>query len=283
MKTVYLNGEFLPLSEAKISVLDRGFLFGDGIYEVIPVYNNKIFRLKEHFKRLANSLKNINLTMPLSEAEFTKVFETLIEKNSDLGPQQVIYLQITRGADGLRAHDIPTHLKPTIFAQTSQRPTHEKTELNGGKKAITLNDIRWQNCFIKATSLLPNILLNQQAKDADACEAILLRDGMLTEGASSNIFIVKNNVVYTPPLSNNILGGITRDLVIQLAKENDITVEEKQITEQELRDADEVWVSSSMRELFPITTLDNKPVGNGKSGPIWSKMYDYYCDYTTSF
>lgn len=273
MSIVYLNGNYLPMEQATVSVMDRGFLFGDGIYEVIPVYHGKIFHLDAHFRRLQNSLAAIQMQPPLSQEALLTLCNRLLADNKHLGSEQVIYLQITRGADSDRHHDIPTNIPPTVFVKTSKRPDYPFDELAKGKHAITLTDTRWQNCYIKAISLLPNILLNQQAKDAGACDAILLRDGFVTEGASSNVFIVRDNVLITPPLSKHILGGITRDVVINISKAIGIRVAEKMISEAELMAADEVWITSSTREIFPIVTLNDTTIGVGKPGSVWLDVY----------
>ncbi len=213
--TVYLNGEFLPLSEAKISVLDRGFIFGDGVYEVIPCYGRLPFRLTEHLTRLQHSLDAIKLTNPLSPAGWKKLFLQLVERCD--AEDQSLYLQITRGTAS-RDHGFPANTPPTIFAMSNPLKAPAPTLLERGASAITLDDIRWRYCHIKAISLLPNVLLRQQALEASADEAILLRDGEATEGAASNLFIVKDGTLVTPPKDNRLLPGITRDLVVELAQ-----------------------------------------------------------------
>lgn len=276
MSTAYLNGTYLPLAKANVSALDRGFLFGDGIYEVIPVYNGKLFRLETHLERLNRSLRSIQIAPELDDQDYATLFHTLIEKNAELGPNQVIYLQVTRGADTFRHHNIPNHIKPTVFACSKPLALHDPSQLRQGKTAIVCDDIRWHRCDIKATSLLANILLNQMAKEQQAEEAILLRDGYLTEGASSNVFIVKDGMIMTPPLSNDILGGVTRDVVIDLALQHGIPLRECAITRADLFRADEVWISSSTREIFPITQLNDRAVSDGTVGPLWSVMIAHY-------
>lgn len=275
-QTVYLNGEFLPLEDAHVSVLDRGFIFGDGVYEVIPIYGGNILKLEEHLNRLDYSLEGIRLVNPMSREQWKEVFEQLIEKNGngDLS----IYLQITRGV-APRDHGFPENLTPTVFAMCNPLkplPDHFTTD---GANAITTEDIRWQFCNIKSTSLLANTMLRQFALDKKADEAILVKGNNVTEGSASSVFIVKNDEIITPPKGTCILPGITRDLVIELASANDIKCTERNITLDELNTCDEIWVTSSLREILPVTRLDNKPVGNSLPGPIWKKLYSLYQDY----
>jgi D-alanine transaminase len=265
---VYLNGEFLPLSQAKVSVLDRGFLFGDGVYEVIPVYGGKPLRLAEHLQRLGNSLDGIRLEAPLSAEEWEAVFMRLIDGAED----QSIYLQVTRGVGPRRDHAFPKGVAPTVFAICTPIAPIPAT----GVKAITVPDIRWQWCHIKAITLLANVLQRQQAVDEGCAEAILVRDGYALEGAASNLFAVVDGVLLTPPKGNDILPGITRDLVVEIALGNAIAFEERKITLEELSRAEEVWVTSSTREVLPIVELDGRMVGNGKPGPLWARMNALY-------
>jgi D-alanine transaminase len=272
---VYLNGQFLPIDEAKVSVLDRGFVFGDGIYEVIPVYSGRLFRLEHHLERLDRSLEGIRLSNPLVPDEWSEILHELVTKNGR--SDQSIYLQITRGV-AKRDHAFPVNVEPTIFAMSN--PMGEvDPELRKGVTAVTVEDFRWKLCHIKSIALLPNILLRQQAIDQGAVEAIMLRDGQVTEGAATNVFIVHNNTVITPPKSNLLLPGITRDLVVELCNKHAIACEERDISEAELRSADEVWLSSSTKEVIPVTTLDGKPVGVGQPGPVWENILALYQEY----
>jgi D-alanine transaminase len=266
---VYLNGEFLPLAEAKVSVLDRGFLFGDGVYEVIPVYGGKPFRLTEHLDRLNDSLRGIRMMSPLYPAEWEALFHRLIEGEYD----QSIYLQITRGAPSKRDHAFPQEpVPPTVFAMcTPIAPIPAE-----GVCAVTVPDIRWQWCHIKAITLLANVLLRQQAVDQGCAEAILVRDGYAIEGAASNLFAVVDGVLLTPPKGNDILPGITRDLVVELARAHGVALQERKIALDELKRASEVWVTSSTREVLPIVELDGVKVGGGVPGPVWSRMNALY-------
>lgn len=267
-QSVYLNGQFLPLSEARIPVLDRGFLFGDGIYEVIPVYGGKPLRLGEHLRRLERSLAEIRMLSPLTDAEWSSIFSRLITGTGD----QYLYLQVTRGADSRRDHAIPAGIPATVFVMCSPI-TPMPTD---GIKAITVEDIRWNRCDIKAITLLANVLLRQNAIDAGAAEAILVRDGQILEGAASNIFIVSQGAIVTPPKGRTILPGITRDLVLELARETGQTAEERHFGIEELRAASEIWMTSSIREILPVIELDGQPVSHGKPGPVWQTMNAAY-------
>jgi D-alanine transaminase len=277
--TVYLNGEFLPADEAKISVLDRGFVFGDGVYEVIPVYGGRLFRLPHHLERLDHSLEGIRLANPLGHDYWQAVLQELVQRNGD--GDQSLYLQVTRGV-AERDHSFPPEAEPTVFAMS--KPVAEVApELRAGIDAITVEDIRWKWCNIKAIALLPNILLRQQAVDNGAGEAIMLRDGFVTEGAASNIFIVNNGVVLTPPKSNLLLPGITRDLVVELCADNGVPCVEGAISEMQLRAAEEIWITSSTKEIVPVTRLDGEPVGNGRPGPLWQQLIGLYQEYKQAF
>jgi len=274
---VYLNGEFKAISEACVSVLDRGFLFGDGVYEVIPAYGGHLLRLDAHLQRLQNSLDGIRLENPLSTQQWQQMLTTLIEKNSGL--DQSIYLQVTRGVAAKRNHNFPDQVKPTVFAMSNELKPVSRSEAEQGIEAVTLDDIRWRACNIKTTALLANTLLRQQATDKGAGEAILLRDGFATEGSASNVFVVYNNTILTPPTSPLLLPGITRDLVLELARTHDMPHLQREITEDELRHASEIWITSSTREILPVLTLDGEAVGDGSAGPVWQQMIDYFQDY----
>ena len=273
---VYLNGRFLPQDQAYVSVLDRGFIFGDGVYEVIPVYGARLFRIEEHLKRLDDSLAGIRLANPMTHVEWHEMFEMLVEKNG--GGEQSIYLQITRGV-APRDHAFPTNTPATIFATSSPLKPLPRELLTSGATAITLEDIRWKHCHIKAIALLPNILLRQEALDSGAQEAILIRDGLVTEGAASNIFMVNDGVIKTPPKGPFLLPGVTRDLALELAAANGVPHQECNISRDELLQADEAWISSSTRELLPLTHIDNQTIGSGTPGPVWQKMYRLYQAY----
>jgi len=275
---VYLNGSFLPAQQAQVSVFDRGFLLGDGVYEVIPVYKGKCFQLTGHLARLQASLDGVRMKNPHTESEWENLIAKLVELNGD--GDQSLYLQVTRGV-APRDHVFPEEVSPTSFAMSSPLqvvPEKYKTE---GAAAITLPDIRWQNCNIKAITLLPNSLLKQQALEAGALEALLIRDGYLTEGAASNAYAVIDGIIYTAPKDEKVLPGITRDVVIEIAKANDMPLREQAVTLSQLKQADEIWVSSSTKEVVPITVLDGEPVGDGIPGSMWQKMNALYQKYKT--
>ena len=280
MSIVYLNGKFVPDHAACVSVLDRGFIFGDGVYEVIPAYNGYLFRLPEHLQRLQNSLDAIRIINPHTAQEWQSILDELIDKNN--GGDLSVYLQVTRGV-AKRDHALPKDIQPTVFAMANPLQPPDKILLKDGVRAITGDDYRWVNCHIKAISLLPNVLLRQQAIDAGASETILIRNGTATEGAASNLFIVENSALVTPPKGPFLLPGITRDLILELASENHISWEESAISEQRLRNADEIWLTSSTKEILPVTYLDNQMVGDGTPGPVWHKMEDLFQAFKQSF
>jgi len=280
MDTVYLNGAYVPAAEAKVSALDRGFIFGDGVYEVIPAYGGKLFRLDDHLQRLENSMQGIRLQNPHSRDEWSSMLNTLVEKHGD--GDQSIYLQVTRGV-AKRDHVFPEDSQPTVFAMCNPLTPPSREYLEQGIKAITLDDVRWKHCHIKAITLLPNILMRQQAAEAGAQEAILINsDGVVTEGAASNVFIVKDGLLMTPPVEISLLPGITRVLVLELAAEHGIPFAEATFGLADLQSADEIWVSSSTKEVLPVTALDGKPVGDGKPGQHWHVMIEHYQRYKAS-
>ena len=271
---VYLNGKFILKSEAFISVMDRGFLFGDGVYEVFPVYNGLILGLESHLKRLQKGLDAINIVNPYDKKGWISIINKLISYHRE-NSKQAIYLQISRGCDDDRKH---THgkLEPTVYMQSSPFKSQTKDDLLIGSDAITRDDTRWSQCDTKATSLLANIMFAQEAKNHGVEEVILIRDGIVTECSSSNLFLVKNNSIYTHPKGPYILPGITREIAIDCAKYCDIEVKEVTFDKDSLMDADEVWISSSTREIVPINRIDNSLINNGKVGEIWSLIYDRY-------
>ena len=271
---VYLNGNFIEKDKAFVSVMDRGFLFGDGVYEVFPAYNRKIIGLDSHLNRLQDGLDAISIQNPHTKNEWKDLINKIISFDSN-NRNQAIYLQISRGSDENRKHTYG-ELKPTVYIQSSAINPREKSTLLNGLSAITREDIRWLKSNTKATSLLANTLYAQEAKNNDAEETILYRDGIVTEASSSNVFIVKSNCIYTHPKGPNILPGITREKVIECAKINNINVEESSFTKEQLMDADEVWISSSTREIIPITIIDGIQISDGFAGPIWSEVYDQY-------
>ena len=279
---VYLNGDFLPLAEAGVSPLDRGFLYGDGVYEVIPVYSRQPFRIDEHLNRLQATLDGIRLGNPLPNQGWKDVVLSLIE--SAPWEDQSIYLQVTRGADDKRDHAFPPPtVAPTAFAFASPLVTPPAEVRARGVAAITVPDLRWSRCDLKVISLLANVLARQQAVDQGCAEALLIRDGFMKEGAASNIFIVKDGVLLAPPKTQLMLPGITYDVILELAQQHQLPLEVREISETELRAADEVWMTSSTKEVLAITTLDGEPVGNGnhagKPGPVGERMWQWYQDF----
>jgi len=273
--TVYLNGAYMPIEEAKVPVLDRGFIFGDGVYEVIPVYSRHAFRMVEHLKRLQHSLDGIKLPNPHSEREWIAILNELIKRN--VPEDQYLYLHITRGV-AKRDHAFPNPpVPPTVFVLSNPLTTPPAEQLQNGISCITVVDNRWLRCDIKAIALLPNVLLRQAAVEAGCAEAILIRgDAFLTEGSSSNIFAVKNGTLLAPPKDNLMLPGITYDVILELAAANGIPFEVRRVSKAEVFSADELLLSSSTKEVLAITTLDGKPVGNGKPGAMFARLHPLY-------
>ncbi len=275
---VYFNGQFLPLAQAGVCPLDRGFLYGDGVYEVIPVYSRQAFRIDEHLKRLQATLDGIRLSNPLALADWKKVALTLIE--SAPWEDQSIYLQVTRGADDKRDHAFPPASVPaTVFAFASPLVTPTPAVRAAGVAAITVPDQRWARCDLKVISLLANVLARQAAVEQGCAEALLIRDGLMKEGAASNIFVVKDGLLLAPPKTQLMLPGITYDVILELAKQHQHPLEVREISETELRAADEVWMTSSTKEVLAITTLDGEAVGDGKPGPVGERMWQWYQDF----
>ena len=273
---VYLNGAFMPREEARIPVLDRGFIFGDGVYEVVPAYSRTPFRMAEHLRRLQHSLDGIRLANPMSDAAWMDLMKELIAKND--GEDQSIYLQVTRGV-AKRDHAFPKDMKQTVFMMSSPLTTPPQAQIDNGVSAVTASDFRWLKCDVKSVSLLGNCLLRQMAADAGAVETILFRDGKLTEASASNVFVVKNGVLLAPPKNHLVLPGITYDVVLEIAHAREFEVEVREISEAETRAADEIWVTSSTKEVLAITTLDGKPVGDGAPGMLFKRMHALYQEF----
>lgn len=273
MSIAYINGEYAPLEEVRISPLDRGFLFADGVYEVIPVYGGKLFRRDAHLDRLERSLDAVRIHNPLGRGAWCDLLTQMVERNG--GGDQAVYMQVTRGP-APRDHAFPKPATPTVFAMTRTRPGDVRTPpLN----AVTRTDIRWHRCDIKSVALLPNVLMREEAEDASASEAILIRDGAVTEGTATNVFIVEGERVLTPAKSPYILGGITRDVLIELMGAAGIVCHEQAVPEAALRAATEIWVSSSTKEVAPVVRLDGVPVGEGVPGSLWERVYGHFQDY----
>jgi D-alanine transaminase len=268
--TCYLNGRFLPIEEATIPVLDRGFIFGDGVYEVIPVYRRVPFRLEGHLARLRRSLDAIRIDNPHTDAEWSALMHDLIARQPDA--DQGLYLQVTRGV-AKRDHPFPKDVSPTVFMMCNPLTTPTEGQVTRGIAAVTATDNRWYRCDIKTTALLANVLLRQQAVDQGAAEALLLRNGFLTEGSSSNVFVVRSGVIAAPGKSHLLLPGITYDVIVELAAEAGIPFEARDVHESELASADEIWVTSALREVLAVTSLDGRPVGTGVPGPVFRRVH----------
>ena len=276
---IYLNGKFMPLEEACVPVLDRGFIFGDGVYEVIPAYSRKLFRLTSHLHRLQHSLDSIRLKNPYSNSQWHDLLKKIVAANDN--EDQYVYLHITRGV-AKRDHAFPQNCEPTVFIMSNPLLAPSQDLLANGCSAITAIDNRWIRCDIKSISLLPNVLLRQMAVDANASETILIRDGFLTEGAASSIFVVKDNILLAPPKSHLMLPGITYDVVLELAAANHIPYEIREIFEEELQSADEIMLTSSTKEIMAVTRLNDNLVGNGKPGALCQQLQQLYHHYKTT-
>ncbi len=276
-QTVYLNGQYLPMIESQISTQDRGFLFGDGVYEVIPVFNKKLFEFDAHFERLENSLKAISIANPLTKKEWFKLLEILIEKHP--WENQFLYLQITRGVQMVRNHMPDDCLTPTVYAYTNPLHSLDENIVKKGIKVITLEDIRWLRCDIKAITLLPNIMMKLAAKNQNADDAILIsQDQKVLEGTASNVFVVKNDILFTPSTSKNILPGITRLVVERIAKKHHIELKETELTLNDLEQADEIWLTSSTKNALPVCELNGNKVGTGVTGKMWHKVNSLFAE-----
>ncbi|MDH5217422.1 MAG: D-amino acid aminotransferase [Gammaproteobacteria bacterium] len=279
MSEVFLNGAFMAREKASVSVLDRGFLLGDGIYEVIPAYHGCLFRLEEHLRRLSDSLAAVGIRNPHSNVEWSDLLNTLVQKNGagDLS----VYLQVTRGV-AERDHAFPQDVVPTVFAMATPIPAPDLSAVDKGVAAMVLEDDRWKHCDIKSISLQANVLLRQKAIENGFAEAVLVRNGLVTEGAASNLFIVRQGTVITPPKSAYLLPGITRDLVVELLNIHEIPCIERDIPLDELYSSDEVWLSSSTKEVMAVTRLNEHIVGTGLPGPVWKQLIEYYREYKLS-
>ncbi len=273
----YLNGEYQPLAEAKISVMDRGFIFGDGVYEVLPVYGRRIFRFESHMDRLERNLAKLRIEAPLLRAQWLEIARRLVaEVDAD---EQAVYLQVTRGV-APRNHVMPKDIEPTLFAYSAPLKPVPAQERHQGVACITARDFRWERGDIKSTSLLGNVLARQISADQDATETILLRDGFLTEASASNVWIVKEGALLGPPKSDQVLEGIRVELLRELCDEVGIGFNLRPISEAELFAADEVILSSATKEVLAVTTLDHGSVGHGalhgKPGPVYARLYEAY-------
>jgi D-alanine transaminase len=274
--TVFLNGKLLPAEQASVSVLDRGFIFGDGVYELVPVYSRVPFRLEEHLVRLERSLGETRIRNPYSRAQWRAHIYQLID--SQPFEDQSVYFQVTRGV-AKRDHAFPKNVEPTVFMMSNPLVNPLAAQVENGSAAVSAVDNRWLRCDIKSISLVGNVLLRQLSAEASAAETILFRDGKLTEASASNVFIVKRGVIHSPPKSNLILPGITYDVVVELARANGLALEFRDIPEADVRAADEIWVTSSSKEVLAIVELDGKRVGDGRPGAVYRRMFQLYQEF----
>jgi D-alanine transaminase len=274
---VFLNGEFMPLAEARIPVLDRGFIFGDGIYEVVPVYGRRLFRFDEHIARLNRSLGKLRIPQPATREQWLERCRTLVAAGSEA--DQVLYIQVTRGV-APRDHVMPAHPVPTVFMMTNPMKHATAEQRHAGVACITARDFRWERGDIKSTSLLGNVLARQMSADHGATETIMFRDGHLTEAAASNVWIVHEGALLGPPKSEVVLEGIRVELLRELCEDCGIAYNLRPITEADVRAADEVLLSSATKEILPVTRIDGEPVGHGalrgKPGPVYGRLYEAY-------
>ena len=276
MSIAYLNGEWNSMGETKVSVLDRGFMFGDGVYEVVPVYQKKAFTLKEHLARLGRSLDEIKIANPMGDSEWTNLIEEAIERSNE--HDAVVYIQVTRGASASREHVWPENTPATVLVMVYDAPLLSRKEIIP-YNVITLEDFRWQKGHIKSVSLVAAGLFKNEAVSRGADDAVLIRNGFVTEASASNVYIVKDGVLVTPPTSNSILHGITRNLVLSLARADGMSVEEREISVSELDAADEVMISSAGHEVWPVGTVNSNPVGNGEGGVVWQRLDQLFQTY----
>lgn len=273
MPIAYLNGEWLPVEEAKVSVLDRGFLFGDGVYEVIPVYNGKLFCLDRHVTRLLNSLAEIHLEEAVADVDWHNLLTDAVTRSGDALAS--LYIQVTRGSDTQRSFVYPAAPTPTIFIMVNPAPNLARTEIVP-IKLVTLEDFRWDQGHIKTISLIAAGMLKNRAIAAGANDAVLVKNGEVTEATSANLFAVIKGVLVTPPKSTQLLHGITRDVVVELARANDLAVEERAVSPEEIKTADEVFITSSTMEAWPASHLDGEVIGNGEPGIVWRQVDELF-------
>jgi D-alanine transaminase len=278
LPTCFLNGEFMPLREARISPLDRGFLYSDGVYEVTPVYGGRPFRFDQHHDRLTRSLREIRMEDPLARAAWRDLYRELIARNAHDGDLYV-YVQVTRGAEHGRNHAPLPDVPRTVFAFAAPWPEGRPGWRENGLPAVTAQDTRWARCDIKSVSLLANVLLRQLAVDAQATEAILIRDGQLTDASGSSAHVVIDGELRTPPNSWKLLPGTTRGVIEEIAERAGVKWRATPVGEAELRSATEILLGAATREIQPVSLLDGKAVGTGKPGPVWRKLYDAYQAY----
>ena len=268
--TVYLNGAFLPIEDARISVLDRGFIYGDGVYELIPVYRRKAFRLPQHLARLQHSLDGIRLENPHTNAEWASIIGELVSRQPF--DDQGVYFQVTRGV-AKRDHAFPAGVAATVFMMSNSLATPPAEQIGQGVAVVTAEDNRWRRCDLKTISLVGNVLMRQLAADAGAIETVMFRDGRLTEASASNVLVVIGAGIVAPPKDNLILPGITYGAAYEFAQEAGIPFEIRPVEKAEALAANEMWLSSSTKEVLAVTTVDGRPFAGGKPGPMFRKMH----------
>jgi D-alanine transaminase len=274
-QVVYLNGEFVALDNARISVLDRGFIYGDGVYEVVPIYGRQPFRMPQHLRRLQYSLDGIRLANPHTEKQWDTLIHELAAKQPF--PDQALYLQVTRGV-AKRDHSFPPGVPPTVFMMSNPLPLPSREQIEDGVAVVTAEDNRWHRCDLKTTSLVANVLMRQLAVDHNAVETIMFRNGYLTEASASNVLIVKHGTVLAPPKDHLILPGITYDATLEVARDAGIPVEVRKVTGAEALAAEEMWLSSSTKEVLAVTRVDGAPFGDGVPGPVFRKVWQAFQD-----
>lgn len=272
-QTVYLNGKFLPITEAKVSVLDRGFIYGDGVYEVVPVYGRRPFRMPQHLKRLQYSLDGIRLANPHADAQWQELISKLIECQPFA--DQAVYLQVTRGV-AKRDHAFPKGVAPTVFMMSNPLVLPTREQIERGVAVVTAQDNRWLRCDLKTTSLLGNVLMRQLAVDHGAVETVMFRDGYLTEASASNVLVVRDGRVIAPPKDNLILPGITYDATLEVAQAAGVALDVRPVAHAEALGADEMWLSSSTKEVLAVTTVDGRPFGGGRPGPVFRRVWEAF-------
>jgi D-alanine transaminase len=270
---VYLNGDFLPASEAKVSVLDRGFIYGDGVYEVVPVYARQPFRMREHLRRLQYSLDGIRLANPMTDAQWRAVVDEIIARQPF--DDQAVYFQVTRGV-AKRDHAFPAGVAPTVFMMSNPLPLPSAEQVRHGVAVVTADDNRWQRCDLKTISLVGNVLMRQLAVDAGAAETMMFRDGYLTEASASNVLAVIGGEIVAPPKDHHILPGITYDATLDFARAAGLRLTVRPVTREETFAASELWLSSSTKEVLAITTVDGAPFAGGTPGPLFRRMWDIF-------
>jgi D-alanine transaminase len=270
---VYLNGTFVPLADAKVSVLDRGFIYGDGVYEVVPVYGRKPFRMPQHLRRLQYSLDGVRMRNPYPESRWRELIAGLVERQPF--DDQAVYFQVTRGV-AKRDHAFPADVEPTVFMMSNPLVAPTREHVERGVAVVTAEDNRWHRCDLKTTSLLGNVLMRQLAADSDAVETVMFRDGMLTEASASNVLVVRAGTVLAPPKDHLILPGITYDAALELTRAAGVPLEVRPVTRDEALGADEMWLSSSTKEVLAVTTVDSKPFAGGKPGPVFRRVHDAF-------